>query len=934
MRTLCPCLLLAILIGLSLLASFPNLSSAQRMWSENGQVLAEHPRWGDSDTFPTCDDGHILLVRTTSPYPWHTIGCWVELRYDEDGDFVDSLRYPPEVLESEILFWNDLPDGTRILCTYSNTDAARIHLNRIDADGNMEWRYTSPYLTEINLSFRTKLVYLDDYFVLIHNSLGVDTHIIWLNPESGETITHYMIEGLYSDVYDYRIRDDNSIDHLSVTLNEDDSTFTIRQHNLTLNDITLNETYVGQGRYLKDIWYRNGLPSLLFRHITNNVGSGDVCYMQLDEDFNFSWEEQLAELGGFVCHNYASDDVWLSLGDGSMRYQIMSADVEECYSEPVSPNFRRPDLHAFDDHRMISEVFLSNDVRMISPSGATIWTRDDIAYGNRNFFTDTRLFAYHYNAGPGSRNVYRLSNGTLVSTSAAFYDPDNTDIERYWIVNGLDGNDWIVWHLENDELEQSDYYRAARFNRSTFPADSVEQIDLDFYGSSTYYNSIFPDGNDGLLVLGLDNVHLNSDGEMLTDDPVQHDNAYYVRYKVDWVGEPDDDGLYPIIESYYEHIMGYPVHVDLTYIDQELNSIDSTISLVQTDLTVFTPMNMETCKVGNRLYFGYTINHNYFTPYAGYCDMDEGTVSFFNLSHPGGVVHYHYADPYLYAVTFHFEDELRHDEGQGPLYLEIRDMRTSEGPVEIPLVNEIHMGIHSYNPEYIDYQSFAHFEDNSFYLTCFNAEDGQWQIAEYNYFGELVAGPVDLGSEFDSPVIGLYAVEDYGFWVAMQGKVYAFDRDLNLVDGCSGLSFTDDSRYQVYNAKSLLAENNDLIVAWQFENAILTQRFSSQVFDYLAVAERTVLPAQFTLAAPWPNPFNSTTRLRYSLPHAGEVRLAVYDILGRQVRELANATQQAGQYEVHWDGCSDAGIGVASGVYFVRAELGEQQLVKKVMLVK
>ena len=70
---------------------------------------------------------------------------------------------------------------------------------------------------------------------------------------------------------------------------------------------------------------------------------------------------------------------------------------------------------------------------------------------------------------------------------------------------------------------------------------------------------------------------------------------------------------------------------------------------------------------------------------------------------------------------------------------------------------------------------------------------------------------------------------------------------------------------------------------------------------------------EFTLLVNYPNPFNPSTTLEYQLPEEGNVKLAVFDVLGRQVAELASGMQQKGSYSVRWDATS-----VASGLYYAR----------------
>lgn len=70
----------------------------------------------------------------------------------------------------------------------------------------------------------------------------------------------------------------------------------------------------------------------------------------------------------------------------------------------------------------------------------------------------------------------------------------------------------------------------------------------------------------------------------------------------------------------------------------------------------------------------------------------------------------------------------------------------------------------------------------------------------------------------------------------------------------------------------------------------------------------------------YPNPFRSGTTVRFTLPGAGPVRLAVHDLAGRRLRTLASGEWAAGAHEVRWDGLDERGAPVARGTYFVRLE--------------
>ncbi len=94
------------------------------------------------------------------------------------------------------------------------------------------------------------------------------------------------------------------------------------------------------------------------------------------------------------------------------------------------------------------------------------------------------------------------------------------------------------------------------------------------------------------------------------------------------------------------------------------------------------------------------------------------------------------------------------------------------------------------------------------------------------------------------------------------------------------------------------------------------------------------LPLQFALEQNYPNPFNPSTIIRYSLPKASEIKLVVYDILGRVVRVLEDSYQQAGTHAIYWDGSSSDGQPVASGIYFYRLNAGDRTATNKMVLLK
>ncbi len=93
-------------------------------------------------------------------------------------------------------------------------------------------------------------------------------------------------------------------------------------------------------------------------------------------------------------------------------------------------------------------------------------------------------------------------------------------------------------------------------------------------------------------------------------------------------------------------------------------------------------------------------------------------------------------------------------------------------------------------------------------------------------------------------------------------------------------------------------------------------------------------PCGFELGAASPNPFMHDTQVSFTIPAAAEVRLAVFDVVGRRVRMLVEGAAEPGTWSTVWDGLADAGRRVSPGTYFCRLESGEVSISRKVVMVR
>jgi ligand-binding sensor domain-containing protein len=105
--------------------------------------------------------------------------------------------------------------------------------------------------------------------------------------------------------------------------------------------------------------------------------------------------------------------------------------------------------------------------------------------------------------------------------------------------------------------------------------------------------------------------------------------------------------------------------------------------------------------------------------------------------------------------------------------------------------------------------------------------------------------------------------------------------------------------------------------------------------DEIPLAVRSEeLPRNFSIHGNYPNPFNPSTTIEYSLPETGKASLVIYSISGQKVRELVSGNMPAGAHSVLWDGRDDLGKPVSSGVYMSRLESSGKSVAGRMLFMK
>ncbi len=142
-------------------------------------------------------------------------------------------------------------------------------------------------------------------------------------------------------------------------------------------------------------------------------------------------------------------------------------------------------------------------------------------------------------------------------------------------------------------------------------------------------------------------------------------------------------------------------------------------------------------------------------------------------------------------------------------------------------------------------------------------------------------------------------------------------------------STTDAFKKANFNLRSVIEDKSQGI-----HNTRLTQKLlkASILFFTPTVGikqESNSIPAQYSLSQNYPNPFNPSTQIKFTLPEAGNVKLTIYDAIGRQVTVLVNDYLTSGTYRYTWNASN-----LASGIYFYRIEAKNFNMVKKMVLIK
>jgi hypothetical protein len=221
-------------------------------------------------------------------------------------------------------------------------------------------------------------------------------------------------------------------------------------------------------------------------------------------------------------------------------------------------------------------------------------------------------------------------------------------------------------------------------------------------------------------------------------------------------------------------------------------------------------------------------------------------------------------------------------------YYKQTDDSVWQGPEQIPdTIFGARVGIDQLliDKDGLPYASYA-FSSNEVYFT--DRRQGGWKV------------PYMLVGWHDSP--DSFMVDVFCFVLDSQGKGHGAFSAFNFAQG-----MLEDDSVEIYYLSS--------------SNSAVDTDEDNKIFH-------------FRLFQNYPNPFNSCTIITYEIDKGENVALKIYDLLGREVKELVNTSQKPGHYNVIWDGKNNQEKEVSSGIYFYQLKAGNFTETKKLLLIK
>ncbi len=211
----------------------------------------------------------------------------------------------------------------------------------------------------------------------------------------------------------------------------------------------------------------------------------------------------------------------------------------------------------------------------------------------------------------------------------------------------------------------------------------------------------------------------------------------------------------------------------------------------------------------------------------------------------------------------------------------------------------------------------------------------------------------------------LVIVNENESWGVGSGFIcFTTDKGENWNYVSHGLTLTDsvfysianfgDSIFYVSTYNGTIIKTTDKGISWTQDLSLANQyiifssAFNSEGRHFVGTSNGYILASEpltsvkddkkliedFYLSQNFPNPFNSSTNIIYEVPFQAQIKVTIYDILGKKIKTLIDKTHAQGSYRITWNGDNENGTTVSGGIYFVILESGMKMLKQKIVLLK
>ena len=197
--------------------------------------------------------------------------------------------------------------------------------------------------------------------------------------------------------------------------------------------------------------------------------------------------------------------------------------------------------------------------------------------------------------------------------------------------------------------------------------------------------------------------------------------------------------------------------------------------------------------------------------------------------------------------------------------------------------------------------------------------DGQLNVVDIVSMVNIVLGSARENT-FDSSTRAALN----GSMLNFEGSVGAFQASGELVSNLNGqdLMMMDNGKVVVFNLNGLLDTKS-----FTFSSVPSDLIIASSNGEVVEIS--SMLPGSFRLNEVYPNPFNPSTNILYTIDVNSYVNISIYDIAGKKIDEIVNTKQYIGNYNINWNAGANP-----SGIYFVKLFANEQTAIQKIILIK